>query len=226
MIIFWFIFLLVLLAVLILIFTLIYKIRQFLQQGFNTTNIKDIIKQTELEEETRPKTLYGMESVYLPILKKDFKELNINELKSYAEKNIIECLTAIKNKDKTFESKSDKVLTWVNEKINNAKENMYENVKIHKTILNRYEKTSSIATLTFQTALEYKINDKKIQSRIETQFIYIIDSDKTENNAIGLNCPNCGAPIKSLGEKQCVYCSAGVVDIVKRVWSLNNIKEI
>ena len=124
MLIFWFIFLLVILAILILIFTLIYKIRQFLQQGFNTTNLKDIIKQTELEEETRPKTLYGMESIYLPILKKDFKELNINELKSYAEKNIIECLTAIKNKDKTFESKSDKVLTWVKEKINSAKENM------------------------------------------------------------------------------------------------------
>ena len=226
MLIFWFIFLLIILAILILIFALIYRIRQFLQQGFNTTSLKDIIKQTELEEETRPKTLYGMESVYLPVLKKDFTELNINELKSYAERNIIECLTAIKNKDKTFKSKSDKVLTWVNEKINSAKGTMYENIKIHKTILNRYEKTSSIATLTFQTSLEYKKNDKKVQSRIETQFIYIIDSGKTKNKALGLNCPNCGAPIKSLGEKQCVYCSAGVVDIVKRVWSLNDIKEI
>lgn len=226
MFIFWFIFLLVVLSILIMIFTLIYKAKRFLKEGFNTTDIKEIIKQTELEEETRPKTLYGMENVYIPILSKDFKELNVNELKAYAEKNIIECLNAIKNKDKTFDPKSEKVLTWVREKINSSKGKMYENIKIHKTVLNRYEKLNGVATLTFQTALEYKINDKKVQSRIETQFIYIIDSDKTENNAIGLNCPNCGAPIKSLGEKQCVYCGAGVIDIVKRVWSLNNIKEI
>ena len=39
-----------------------------------------------------------------------------------------------------------------------------------------------------------------------------------------LNCPNCGAPITTLGEKYCRYCNTGIKDLVKRSWVINNIK--
>ena len=40
-----------------------------------------------------------------------------------------------------------------------------------------------------------------------------------------INCPNCGAPIKNLGDKICSYCGSGVIDILKRTWVLNKIRE-
>ena len=67
---------------------------------------------------------------------------------------------------------------------------------------------------------------RKKQDRMQSEFIYIIDADQVQGKAIGLNCPNCGAPIKNLGNKHCEFCDTKVVDIVKRVWILNSIKEI
>ena len=56
--------------------------------------------------------------------------------------------------------------------------------------------------------------------------IYIIDENKIDYHArVGLNCPNCGAPIKNLGLKTCDYCGSGVIDIVKKTWFLNNFRE-
>ena len=38
--------------------------------------------------------------------------------------------------------------------------------------------------------------------------VYIQNVDMVANGSegLGLNCPNCGAPIKSLGQKFCEYC--------------------
>lgn len=222
------IFLLILLILISLILIGIIKIKLYLKNTFNVNSLKELISKTELEEETREKTLYGMESIYKPILEKDFNNLNINELKSIAEKSIIECYKFINERstDK-FKCESEKVISWVNNKINSLNDNdTYSDIKIHRTVLNKYEKNNSVATITFQTSYEYKFNNKKIQSRMQTEFIYIIDADQVDGNVIGLNCPNCGAPIKNLGNKNCDFCGTGVVDIVKRTWFLNNMKEI
>ena len=66
---------------------------------------------------------------------------------------------------------------------------------------------------------------KKVQDRFKLEFIYIIDESKVEESkrVLGLNCPNCGAPIISLGEKVCNYCGTGIKDLVKKTWNLNNI---
>lgn len=222
------IFLIIVAIILILYVSIKIRINRFLKENFNMGSIKELIKETNLEEETREKTLYGMENIYEPILAKDFKELNLSELKSSVEENIIACYNCLNNKSvKDNEFKSENITTWIKEKIESMNgTDQYSNVKIHRTVLNKYKKNSSIATLTFQTSYEYKFNGKLTQKRMQTEFVYIIDADKVDGNAIGLNCPNCGAPIKSLGNKSCSYCGAGVIDITKRVWILDNIKEI
>ena len=57
--------------------------------------------------------------------------------------------------------------------------------------------------------------------------IYVIDSNQVKGSlkALGLNCPNCGAPIKSLDKKVCSYCQTGIVDLVKKSFVLNDIYE-
>ena len=108
---------------------------------------------------------------------------------------------------------------------------VYNHIKIHKTVVNNYEKNDSVATITLASSVEYfykKDNEpgKKKQVRFKCEYIYIIDSLKVGNvKALGLNCPNCGAPIKTLGHKYCEYCNTGVIDIVKKNWIINNIKE-
>lgn len=225
---------LVVIAVFYLIYLKIkYKVKSTLSKYFNTTSLKEAINQSEIMALETPKSLFGMESVYIPLLKQDFPELNINELKRIAEEYIIES----KNKEETKpqDNVSSKVIESISEQKNYMNENdiNIENIKIHKTIVNKYEKASDIATIYFQTALEYTerkgTNKIKKQDRIKTEFIYIIDEKtaKSRNKkAVGLNCPNCGAVVKNIGEKYCEYCGSGIIDIVKKSWILNDITQL
>ena len=54
---------------------------------------------------------------------------------------------------------------------------------------------------------------------------HMIDEEKIspEENVLGIHCPNCGSPIKTLGEKQCSYCGSAVMEIVGRVFVCNDI---
>lgn len=209
------------------------KVKMFTTKYFGTTNLKDAIEKSELLDSETPKSLSSMESISLNQIKKDFPNMNINELKSVAEKSILECLDAIENKStNNINIKSDKVISWIKSRINDLKntEIKYDKVKFHRTVINKYEKVGGIATIYFQSALEYfyKENNnigKKVQDRFKLEFIYIIDESKVEQSkkVLGLNCPNCGATITSLGEKVCKYCGTGIKEIVKKTWTLNNI---
>lgn len=210
--------------------------KQFTQEYFGTSDIKEAIKISEEEYQETPKSLSNMEPVVLNRLKNDFPSLNINEIKRIAESNIINSLNAIEQKDvSVLTNKNERVTTWVKSKIADLKKGEsvhFDSIKIHKTVINKYEKDEKCATIYLQTSLEYlfKKNEgiyKKIQTRFKTEFIYIIDASKLKEHekALGLNCPNCGAPIIKLGNKKCVYCDTHVEDIVNKTWNINNIEE-
>lgn len=232
--------------VIVLIFTMLMniimvvakkKIARYLKKYLGTDDLKQAIQLSEIENQNTPKSLSGMESVALPLIEKDFPDLNINELKRQTETSILNYLDSLESKEyKNIQNASENVKTYIANRINDLLEQdkiKYDSIKIHRTIVKKYEKKDGIATIYFQTALEYmyKKNDsnfKKIQDRFETEYIYIIDADKigVKGKEIGLNCPNCGAPIKSIGNKTCQYCGSGVVDVVKYTWYLNNISNI
>ena len=68
----------------------------------------------------------------------------------------------------------------------------------------------------------------RIQPRYDMEWIYIQDAERygqAAGGAVGVSCPNCGAPIKNLGAKFCEYCGSAVEVINSRVWSLEHIKE-
>lgn len=212
------------------------KLSMFLNRHFNTTDLRKAIEVSEIEYENTPKSLSGMETISLPLIQKDFPNLNINELKGQVDSCIINYFKMLENKEyEEIKNASDNVKSYIKSQIEDVKNDdiTYDSVRIHKTIVSKYEKKNGIAIISFQTALEYlyKKNDsslKKIQDRLYTEFIYIIDAKKVGNNtkSIGLNCPNCGAPITHLGNKVCSYCGSGVVDLVKYTWLLNAIKKI
>ncbi len=210
-------------------------VRGFLQTYFHADNLKDAIENSKIEDENTHKSISSMESIYLDKIEKEFPDLNINELKSKAEANIINVLDTIESKNiENLKNKNEKVVAFTQHKIDDLKEDKadIDNIKIHKTLLNKYDVNNGIATMTFASSLEYYYKKgsevgHKIQTRFKTEFIYIIDASKLHNNVkgLGLNCPNCGAPVKTLGHKHCEYCNSGVIEIVKKVWVINNIKE-
>lgn len=126
-------------------------------------------------------------------------------------------------------------MEWIKIKIKDVKENEfihYDSIKFHKTILNKYSKRDDVATLIMQSAVEYKYkkNDglyKKYQKRLTVEFIHTIDINKLDSNSkiFSLNCPNCGASLNNSKDKYCKYCESTIIDIVSRVWIINNIKE-
>ena len=218
------------------------KLGDFLYQYFGTRKLKDAIEKSEIMDSETHKTVYSMENVYLDQIRKDFPELNINELKSSAEMNIRNVLHAIETKDKNeLKNKNDRIYAYVSNKIEDLKDNKFvcDNINFHKTVLSKYEKRNEVATMELQTSKEYFTKEKnkigrKKQTRYKTQFIHVIDSKLYGENKIkvlGLNCHNCGATIKEVDKTHCEYCNSKIiipqsgVEYVKRIWFLNNLKE-
>lgn len=207
----------------------------FLEKYFGTRDLKEAIEKSEIESENTPKSLSSMETLSLTSIKRDFPELNINEIKSMAENTITNYLRAIDKKNiEDLHNYNETIKNMVLAKIEDLGDNKitYDDIKFHKTVINKYEKNKSIATLYMASAVEYyrKENDgirKKVQDRFLVEVLYVIDPTEVDldKKLLGLNCPNCGAPITTLGEKYCRYCNTGIKDLVKRSWVVNNIKE-
>ena len=183
----------------------------------------------EFEEE--PKTPYGIDNLVLPDITRDFPYMHVDQMKSLAEESIQNYFNSIEQKTVLkFNNPSEKLLNSLRATIEEHKNDNIDiqNVNFHKTVINKYIKNGSICTLLFQTAIGYDFvkngSSKKIEDRINTEFIYVYDDKNIKlNESISLHCPSCGAPIKGLGHKTCPYCTAGLIDIAPKTWKLNDI---
>lgn len=121
-----------------------------------------------------------------------------------------------------------------------GKSERFSEMHIHRTGIRSYEKTAATCRITFQSAIEYfhiiKQNNNVIsgnpdvleQSRYSIQVIYIVDASKISSeyaNAIGVVCPNCGAPVRTLGDQKCAYCKVDLIPIDVRIWRADKIIE-
>lgn len=213
----------VLILISFIIFVYIYlknKVKEILG-----SDLKDIIKQARLEDEELPKSVSNMDSIYMDGLLKDFPEININEIKRLAETNILDILNAVELNNTDKLKGKMKVLAQTKIEDNKDKKINYDNIKFHKTVLSKYQRNKEIATIIIGCSFEYMLNDKKVQDRAKVEFVYIIDEQEIDPNQklIGLNCPNCGSPIKTLGNKYCSYCKTGIKDLVKKSWTCNDV---
>ncbi len=206
------------------------KIRNVLDNnGFVGMNLKDIIEEARIEDQETPKSLSSMDSIYLTNIMKDFPEININELKSKAEKVILDSYNAVENKN-TGNLKG-KIKSFADDMINDFRDKnvKFDNFKFHNTVVSKYSNDRGIATIRIGSSYEYFLNvdgkSVKTQDRSLVEFIYIIDIDKVpaDLKVFSINCPNCGSPIKNLGDKSCDYCGSAVKEIYGQVFTCNNI---
>ncbi len=207
-----------------------FKIRSILNKaGFANMNLADVIREARLEDQELPKSLSSMDSVYLTRIKQDFPDLNINELKAKTEKTILDIYNCIENKNSS--GLKGKLKSFTDEIINDYKNNnvKYNNFKIHNTVVSKYRNDKGIATIEFGCSYEYILvvdgKSTKVQDRSKLEFIYVIDIDKVsaDKSVLGINCPNCGAPVKKLGDLYCIYCGTGLKNIYRHSFTCNNI---
>lgn len=220
------------------------KVSQFSRDVFGTDSLAEgINRQADLAAET-PKSVSGMTRIMEPQIMRDFPDFSWEEFKHRAENMLTSALLAISNGDvTTIQNASDAVKDQIRNRIEDNEaagisEN-FEQIKIHQTEISNYHKEKGACVITIQSAVEYfysKIRDgeviggsreRKTQTKYNTELIYIQDIDIAEfDNAIGMNCPNCGAPIKNLGEMRCEYCGTKVTPVNTKVWSLHKIYEV
>lgn len=230
---------LVLLILLVLLIGFIYiktKIQKFSQKWFGTRDIFEGINSQKMKFQEAPKTPYGMDSLILPEINKDFPHMNIKEMKKIAESNIMLAIESVNlrriqsfsNASEQFKDNIQNVINRIIEENNSLK---IERICIHKTVANKYEREESKCNLVFQTAIGYTVNkngqSQRYEDRINTEFIYVYNYQNIKSHeSISLKCPNCGAPVQHLGVKKCNYCNAGIVDLAVKTWVLSEIVRI
>lgn len=174
----------------------------------------------ELQQEDQPKSLSGMTSIYLPQILRDFPEFNWEEQQA-----------AVEAKVKLF-------LEAQNVEAAGA-------VRIHRTVISRYQKYGGTASILCETAAEYwpqaenghvcggvyrKQEPQKMtqvykkQTVCAAELLYVYDPGLS-GAAASVICPNCGAPVEKLGAKQCRYCGSVLHVSGIMAWPVQNVRE-
>ena len=222
------------------------KVQDFSREVFGTSDIREGLKQVEQEYSATPKSVSAMTSLYLPKIKRDFPEFQYDEMKVRAENALTSYLMAIDGMNvgllkEDGQELRDKLEMRINMLKGSGRREHFKNIKLHRTEISDYRKRNGRCIVTFQSAVQYyhtiETEDGKIlegrtdllkQSRYNTDVIYIQDRSLVEEErdfSLGLNCPNCGAPVSGLGSKVCEYCGTPVVELNIYAWTFSNIEE-
>jgi len=215
--------------------------------AFGTPSITQGAEQMRQQQAITPKSVSGMTQLLLPKIASDFPDFNYNEMRERSNNVLTSYLRAVNEKRVS-------ILQDGNEEIKNQLENHinmltarglhehFEQIRLHETEIYQYRKTAGRCIVTFQTSLEcyhYTTDpsnqviagskDIKYQTKYNVDLVYIQDRSLMENEydtALGVNCPNCGAPVSSLHAKFCEYCGTGIIEFNVRAWSFCNVEEI
>lgn len=222
-----------------------HTIKRYTANLVDIEHLDKLAKELEQDGATRPKSVSAMTSVYLPQISKDFPGFNYNEMKGRAETVLASYLKGITQMSTEPLTDGNSELKYALETyINSLKEQeikeTFKAVKIHRTEISNYSKTPGKCVITFQSSLQcihYKerydelkegSKDLTYQTKYDIDMIYIQDRDKLEedmDSARAYNCPNCGAPIRSLKYKSCEYCGCSIEEYNIKVWSFSSVRE-
>ncbi len=223
-------------------------VRFFHKAGVRGSDLLKMKEELEEQEKLRHKEIGGMTNVYLPQILKDFKEFNLDEIYLLTEKSIRTIFKSIETKDMNLLNSKD--FNLINKKMKLQLEDLidsdilykYDDINFHKHAIRSYENKGGVAKLEISSSLEYYYskskhgkelysNKYKEQTSYVTTFVYIVDETAyaKDIDIYGLNCPNCGAVIRALNEKECSYCHTGLdikpIELLK-CWKLIDYKEI
>lgn len=220
------------------------KLRSLSNQLFGTSDfVKGMKMAVDVQAET-PKSVSAMTRLMEPQIMRDFPEFSWEEFKHKSENMLRSALLAISagSPEGLMEASEDirkQVINIIEDnRVNNIGES-YSDITIHQTEIANYKKQNGKCVITIQSSVGYMYNKmqdgeviagsrkRKTQTKYNIELVYIQDVEETNvDNAIGTTCPQCGAPVKTLGAKYCEYCGSGVIPLNIRVWSLHKFYEV
>ena len=232
-------------AIFIFIFTIVKKARGLSRNMFGTDSFIEGVNQQKAQMSETPRSLHSMTSVYLPQILRDFPQFDYELYRNKSQSLLRSYFTAIESKKSTaLTEECSQVLRnnvqGIIEDLNSRNvRQIFDETVIHDVQIARYIKTGATVTILFVLSVgQYAYiedasgrvvsGDKtyKTQTVYEIELTYVQDVDRAgEGTGLGVNCPNCGAPIKNLGVKFCEYCGSGVVEVNERAWKFNSVRE-
>lgn len=164
--------------------------------------VREVVKaigEGEELSETTPKSLSAMTNLYLPQILRDFPEFNWEEMRGMVEQAVKEYLGQVPD------------------------------IQIHRTVISGYRKHGGNSTVICETAAQYTREEQSrnpahtVQTACVTEVVYTYDQSKNPKTAAAIICPNCGAPVRKLGVKQCEYCGSILKVDNLEVWKVNRV---
>lgn len=194
----------------------------------------------------KPRSVSGMTSIYLPQIERDFPGFNYPVLRQKAENTLRELLLSLDSgRAAELDDASPELREQVRLRIEDnhaaGREEHYRDIILHQTEIARYEKREGRCIITLQSAVGYRYyvlegdrvtdgtRERDTQTKYNLELHYVQDVSQLAESfstAIGVTCPNCGAPVSALGDKKCAYCGSGIIPVEDRVWKINRYERI
>lgn len=240
--------LVILIAGLIIYFNVKKKLRSFSQSVFGTDSLIEGWNNQQEKLADQPKSVSAITSLALEQIAVDFPEFSYSEFKQKAElilKDFTSCISNKKelNNNNASPNLKNQTASQIESLNSQNLTEVYDNFIIHRTEISKYSNQNGVATILLQSSCQsthfvrdnlgrVKRGNKDLKSQevYEIELNHIQDVDKINEyygeDALGMTCPNCGAPIKTFGKKFCEYCGSGIKDINVYSWNFNRISLI
>lgn len=214
----WYVIVIIILAVLGVCGYVVYRLGGLFRRA---EGLIDDIKGAQIQEEEVPKSLNAMDELLYPQILRDFPEYNRAVLENRVREDTMTFYeSAMKGeylyKDRTAASLRDKIV---------FPDDVRSGIVIHRTALSAYDSRGRDKLITYQASVQYEgKDDRRHQKRLILKYIAAYDNDFSDNIEV-LKCPNCGAPVPTMGEKVCRYCGAALKTSAGMGWVLINAQE-
>lgn len=199
-----------------------------------------------------PASLNGMDKIYVPMIKKEFPDLDLSAVFSHVEmvmKTYLDCIeekntSELENKMVVAPVLVQKAQAIITDLQSQNKTVYYDNIVIHKSVISDYVKEKGLATISFQCAVGYlnhveDQNGKMLRGskEISEETVYVLKYSRVINqelakqsgevDVLAVSCPNCGAPIPRGSVARCPYCRTEFHNMTEDVfaWAFTDIKE-
>lgn len=209
--------------------------RKYLNKSLD--QVGEAIREGLNDDSQPPRTISVMTSINKPKFQKDFPNMSYDQIESMARNALTGYLNAIESQDigKLYEPSlnlTQQVADRLNDNASRGVEH-FDNVKIHRTALASYMNSGSSVDAVFEISFEcyhYFKESEKLNAPNQLACSVVLNNGKAlADGAVieGHNCPNCGAPLTTVGTNRiCEYCGTGSDVIDLKVWLADSIKFI